>query len=201
MTERDEQWRLFWAIPLPEEVHDHIEKLQKELIRRVPGGSVRWVPVENVHITLAFLGPWDKHGIPRMVEEVTQGLEGVPPFSLNVETAGVFPNVRRPRVIWLGIGGEMDALRRLQTALARVLVGLGWRPEKRAYTPHLTIGRVRKGQSNSTLARIGNTVQRLKVEPFGHHPVREIVLYRSVLKPTGAEYTPVARVALREELH
>ncbi len=200
MTEREERWRLFWAVPLPDDVHTHIERLQRELIRRVPGGSVRWVPPGNVHVTLAFLGDWNRSDIPRMVERVTQAVKTVPTFSLQVEAPGVFPNVRRPRVIWLGIGGDMDALRQLQSVVAQALSALGWKAEKRPYTPHLTIGRVRKGQSGDVLARIGDAVQHVRTSPFGRHRVREIILYRSVLKPSGAEYTPVARVALGNEL-
>ncbi|NPA90173.1 MAG: RNA 2',3'-cyclic phosphodiesterase [Chloroflexi bacterium] len=197
MTEKEEQWRLFWAIPLPKPIHTQIEHLQKELIRQVPGGSVRWVPANNVHVTLAFLGDWYRSRIPPMVEEVTQALEGIPPFDVEIAAAGVFPNYRRPRVIWLGIGGDVDALHRVQAAVARALVMHGWKPERRGYSPHLTIGRVRRGQGNTTLAAIGQAVQRLKVDPFGRHQVREITLYRSVLKPSGAEYTPVARVTLQ----
>ncbi len=199
MTKRNgpDTWRLFWAIPLPENAHEAISALQLELARRVPRDSVRWTPAGNVHLTLVFLGNWARDRVPDLSARVEEALDGIPPFALELEALGAFPNLRRPRVIWLGVGGDLDALHRLQTAVARAMVLAGWRPEKRPFSPHLTIGRVRKGLDDATLARIGDAVRRIKVDPFAAHEVVEVILYKSDLKPGGAVYTPVARVELK----
>ncbi len=197
--EHEERWRLFWAIPLPEEIHDHIAHLQEELDQQLPDNAVRWVRPEGIHLTLVFLGNWTKRQIPELAKAVRDALDGTPPFTLEVEAAGVFPNLRRPRVLWLGVGGDRDALQRVQNAVARAMVSFGWTPEKRPFSPHLTIGRVRKGVPTDVLPRIGDVMRRLKVDPFGKHQVTEVILYRSVLKCSGAEYTPVARVRLRDK--
>lgn len=200
MTEQENAsvWRLFWAIPLPDDVHEAIARLQGELARRVPRDSVRWTPPHNVHLTLVFLGNRPRDEVAELVARVKETLAGVPPFHMELEAIGVFPNWRRPRVVWLGVGGNLDGLSRAQAAVARAMTLMGWKPEKRPFTPHLTIGRVRKGLDNTTLARLGEVVRRVKVDPFGAHHVREIVLFRSDLRPTGAVYTPVGRVILNE---
>ncbi len=200
MTERTNAsvWRLFWAIALPDDVHDAIARLQSELARRVPRDTVRWTPPHNVHLTLVFLGNRPREEVADLVARVEEVLQGVPPFHMELEAVGVFPNWRRPRIVWLGVGGNLDTLSRVQAAVARAMVLMGWKPEKRPFTPHLTIGRVRKGLGSATLAQLVDVVRRVKVEPFGAHEVREVVLFRSDLRPTGAVYTPVGRVTLGE---
>ncbi len=200
MTEQgnNTQWRLFWAIPLPEDVHEAIAHIQEELARRVPRDSVRWTPPHNVHLTLVFLGNRPRNEVTDLVAQTREALDGIPPFRMELEAVGVFPNYRRPRIVWLGVGGNTDALARVQAAVARAMVLMGWKPEKRPFTPHLTIGRVRKGLDSATLAALGDVVCRVKVDPFGAHVVREVILFRSDLRPTGAVYTPVGRVALVE---
>ncbi len=192
-------WRLFWALPLPTHLQEEIAAIQEELARKIPPNTVRWTPPHHIHLTLVFLGNWKRSQVPHLKQGVEEALLGIPPFTLEVEAAGVFPNWRRPRVIWLGVGGEIDVLRRLQAAVARAMVQAGWEPEKRPYSPHLTIGRVRKGLDDNTLARIGDVVRRLKVDPFGRHRVHQVILFRSDLRPSGAVYTPVAEVKLKEE--
>ncbi len=200
MTERTgDTWRLFWAIPLPEDVHEAIAHIQEELARRVPTNSVRWTPPHNVHLTLVFLGNRPRGEVPDLTARVREALTGIPPFHLELEAIGVFPNYRRPRIVWLGVGGNLDALARVQAAVARAMVLMGWKPEERPFTPHLTIGRVRKGLDGSTLARLGDVVRRVKVDPFGAHSVHEVILFRSDLRPTGAVYTPVGKVTLERE--
>ncbi len=199
MTEKNHtQWRLFWAIPLPEEIHTAIAHIQEELAHRVPRDSVRWTPPHNVHLTLVFLGNRPRNEVAALVERTKEALDGIPPFQMELEAVGVFPNYRRPRIVWLGVGGNTDTLVRVQAAVARAMALMGWKPEARPFTPHLTIGRVRKGLDNATLAQLGETVRRVKVDPFGLHEVREVILFRSDLRPTGAVYTPVGKVMLVE---
>ncbi len=189
-------WRLFWAIPLPGELHEAIAAIQMELARKMPLDAVRWIPPVNVHLTLTFLGNWPQGSVPRLAASVEEATRKVRPFHLRLSNLGVFPHVRHPRVIWLGVEGELNTLRKLQEAVAQAMVQHGWQPDSRPYTPHLTIGRVRKGLSRTTLSEIGRIVERTKVASFGGHQVREIILFKSDLRPSGAVYTPVSRIKL-----
>lgn len=192
-------WRLFWAVVLPPSVQAEIADLQEELARQVPPNSVRWIVPDHVHLTLVFLGNWRAEQVPTLAASVREAVQEHGPFTMNLEALGVFPNPRRPRVVWVGVGGEVPALKRTQAAVARAMVAQGWEAEKRPYSPHLTIGRVRKGLDSVTLSRLGEVVGRVKVEPFGRHQVHEVVLFKSDLRPSGAVYTPVARVSLTGE--
>jgi len=192
------RWRLFWAIPLPGELHDAIAAIQMELARKMPVDAVRWIPPVNVHLTLAFLGNWPQQSVAQMAASVEEAVKELEAFHLHLSTLGAFPNTRQPRVIWLGVEGELNTLRTLQKAVAQAMTHLGWRPENRPFTPHLTIGRVRKGLSRRTLSEIGHIVERTKVEPFGQYSVREVILFKSDLRPSGAVYTPVSRVTLSQ---
>ncbi len=198
MTEQrhESHWRLFWALPLPPQAYDAVAAIQREMARRLPVDVIRWIPPINVHLTLVFLGSWPQRNVPALVESAERAIQGMPPFRLQLSGIGAFPNPRRPRVVWLGVQGDLDALHRLQNAVARAMIDVGWRPESKPFTPHMTIGRVRKGLTNSTLAHIGTVLQRLKVEPFGAHEVDQVFLFKSDLRPSGAVYTPVIRLRL-----
>lgn len=191
-----ETWRLFWAIPVPGELYEAIAAIQLELTRRLPIDVVRWIPPINVHLTLAFLGDWPVSKVAQAAAAVAEVVEPMKPFRLRYASLGCFPSPKSPRVIWVGVTGDMDALYRLQKAVAEAMVQQGWQPDNKPFTPHLTIGRVRKGLGRTTLALIGKMVERTKVEPFGEHAVQEIYLFKSDLKPSGAVYTPVSRIRL-----
>lgn len=174
--------RSFIAVPLPESTRQALTAVSQELAAIVPQDVVRWVTPESIHLTLSFLGDT----APSTLEEVASGLDKVaansPPFTLFLDQLGCFPNQRRPRVVWVGLKGEVEALGQLKEAIDQMLLPLGWEPEARAFHPHLTLGRV-KGDSRQVRLPWGSPVVS---EPL---PVAQVDLMESQLRPEGPRYT------------
>lgn len=186
--------RAFIALELPAAVTAELTAWQTRLKKLLPSRLVRWTRPENSHLTLVFLGDGVQ---PAQVEEVKSVLDrvatAVPPFSLQLAQLDAFPKRRRPRVLWLGLDGEVDSLQRLKTQLDQQLTPLGWPPEARRYTPHLTLGRVNQPGRFSGAG--------LPWEESGEPlswPVTRLALYHSQLTPQGARYTVLHAASLRK---
>jgi 2'-5' RNA ligase len=119
-----------------------------------------------------------------------------PPFSLTVGGLGCFPNFRRPRVVWVGVDGEMDALHALHDAVEGAIAPLGYPTEKRPFNPHLTLGRVSRRASKGEAAALGRVLEGVRVGELGQIAVGGFSLMRSQLRPSGAVYTQLAYVEL-----
>ena len=158
------------------------------LRREVPRG-VRWVPEENLHLTLKFLGGVEPDFISRLVTAASAKLEGLAPFEVVLGGLGAFPNARRARVIWLGVCAGGAQLARLARKLDAAAARIGVERERRPYRTHLTLGRLRQP---APVALSG--VPCPDGLPFS---VEEVVLYESRLSSTGAQYIPLARLPLR----
>ncbi len=193
----EERIRAFVAVPLAEALHVELARLQRRLRQRIPYG-VRWVRTEGIHLTLFFLGE-----IPSaQVEPISAALKVVtrhiPPFVLEPGGLGAFPSPRRPRVLWVGIeGGEPLTL--LHAAVNEALASLGHRPDERPFHPHLTLGRLQRGLRRDEVAAIGERFQSEmgRTLPLSLSPAEEIILFRSILRPSGAEYQPLRHFQLR----
>jgi 2'-5' RNA ligase len=111
-----------------------------------------------------------------------------------VSRSGTFPSPKSPRVIWLGLSGQTEILANLVKNLEQVFAPLGFAPEKRRFTPHLTLGRVRSSQGREALSR---SLQTVSLPDFPELLVEQLVLFRSTLRPQGALYTPLRQIALR----
>ena len=151
---------------------------------------------EGIHLTLKFLG-----GIaPPMVEKVTQALEeacrGVKPFDLVLSHTGAFPNAERPRVLWVGLSGDLGSLAELQTRVESRMQRLGFPAETRRFSPHVTLGRVRDNTRTPERRRIGEAFDRIEVEDVPSWRVETVNLMQSTLMPTGAVYTALAKTPL-----
>lgn len=190
-----EQIRTFIAIELSEEVKAGLVKLQGELKRK--GEGVRWVRPGGIHLTLKFLGDIPADRIKGIAQAVRQACVGLSPFQLIFAGLGCFPNLRRPRVIWVGVEGETETLARLQRAIEGNLKALGFPPEKRGFTPHLTLGRVRRRVGSRERRSLGQLVEATAADELGEMMVEAVNVMRSDLKPTGAVYTQLASVDLR----
>lgn len=182
------QVRAFLAIPLPEEVLLRARQIQKALAAPLPG--VRWVRSEAMHLTLRFFGEVSEETLDRVGEVMLSVGRLCSPFRVEVIGAGAFPSPARPRVFWLGFGGE-EPLLALHAALEEQLAGIGIPAEKRPFSPHLTLGRARYRLPPAQAA----------LEPYqnlhcGTVPVDRIVLYESRLQPTGAVYLPLKTAVL-----
>ena len=169
-------------------------ELQAQL--RQHTNAVRWSDPAGTHLTLKFLGSVPISRVDAIIAGLRSAAGPLVGFQLQTETLGVFPNPRRPRVIWLGVGGELPALHQLKSFVEREIAPLGFPAEERAFSPHLTLGRSPKDPSPAALAAMRHAVEQTKVpRTVGWH-VAEVVLMRSELLPGGARYTPVEHVRL-----
>jgi RNA 2',3'-cyclic 3'-phosphodiesterase len=177
--------RCFLAIDLPESLRPGLALVQGEL--KESHADVRWVPPGNIHITLKFFGNVTDAEVPAIINASREVAAEQAPLTLKVTGAGAFPNTRSPRVVWLGLGGDLVPLSQFFYRLEKALAALDYPPEGRAFNPHLTLGRVRSPEGRAQLSR---ALEKLVVDwpPFA---VQEIILYQSVLSPKGSTYTPL----------
>lgn len=188
--------RAFVAIPLPDEVHAALDGLQRRLRRTCPERAVRWVPTRNIHLTTHFLGDIDPARIVPLEEALSVVARNVPPFTVLAEGAGAFPNLRRPRVVWVGVTDASQWLSLLHQVLSESLEQLGFPRETRPFSPHLTLGRIRRQTSPTEARAVGEAVAAAQIGPLGTVPVESLVLFKSTLKPTGAAYSRLATLRL-----
>jgi RNA 2',3'-cyclic 3'-phosphodiesterase len=187
--------RLFVALDPPDPVRRRLAAIQAEL--RKAGGrhadEVRWAAPEGIHLTLQFLGAVPEERLPALRDAVAAAAAASRPLALEVKGAGGFPSARRPRVVWAGVEGDRDALAGLAADLGRRLAPLGFAPEERPFSPHLTLGRARDGRGAPGLG--GALVQAAASDSV---PWRAdaLVLVRSHLSPAGARYEALHRFAL-----
>ena len=189
----DETQRLFIAIELSLEVRQWLETSRSVLEPGMPSGAVRWVNPEGIHLTLKFLGEIPFGQIDAVRGAMDRSTEGVKPFSLTVEGVGCFPNTTRPRVVWAGVRSE-PLLLDLQQRLEDNLSAAGFDRERRAFSPHLTLGRVKDGVSEIQLRKIGSAVEGMRTETTAAMKVDGLCLFRSVLRSNGPEYSVLYRV-------
>ncbi|MBA7658640.1 RNA 2',3'-cyclic phosphodiesterase [subsurface metagenome] len=159
--------------------------------------SAKWVDPYSIHLTLKFLGniAVDRiSAITRAMEEATRELS---PFQLKVTGLGVFPNLKRVQVAWVGIGGEVDKLSQLQQRIESNLVPLGFTAESRRFTPHLTLARLRDRASPDERQRFGQLIASTKFEAVYTIKVDSLNLMRSQLTREGAIYSRLSSVGLR----
>jgi 2'-5' RNA ligase len=188
--------RSFIAIELPEAVKTGLQQLQAQLT--LPQYSfVKCVAPEGMHLTLKFLGNISANKVTDITGAMEQASQGVSPFQLQITEVGAFPNLKRPRVLWVGIKGEVDKLVSWQQRLDNGLVPLGFAKEARPFTPHLTLARLRDNCSPVDSLHLGETVANAQVKVNYKFTVTSLNLMRSQLLPTGAVYSRLAEVKLK----
>jgi 2'-5' RNA ligase len=184
--------RTFIAIDLGKTVRERLIVLQETLARSAP--DVKWVEPENLHVTMLFLGEVDDRAVLDVCRAVTRSCQPVKRFSLSVEGLGCFGNPRRPRTIWVGVGEGAAELTALHGVLETTLLDLGcYRREERAFTPHITLGRVRQDGSGGDLAP---TLQQKADWQAGTVAVSEVLVMSSELTPKGPIYSILSRAPL-----
>ncbi|HEX6293103.1 MAG TPA: RNA 2',3'-cyclic phosphodiesterase [Herpetosiphonaceae bacterium] len=190
----DHHLRLFIAIDLPHDVKQLLHDLQAQLRRQTQ--AVRWSDPQGTHLTLKFLGGTRAALVPAIIEELERAAAGHRPFTLRTDALGLFPNPKRPRVVWLGVTGDLAALEQVQADVERRIAPLGFPTEQRRFSPHLTLGRSPKDPTPDALASMSRAVAQTSVLQKIAFAVDQIVLMRSELRPEGARYTPVAHARL-----
>ena len=191
-----ERVRCFIAIGLTDEIKAGLERLQAQL---KSGGqtSIKWVDPYSIHLTLKFLGSVDGDKISPITAAMAEAVQGVTPFRLEVKGLGVFPSLRRVQVVWVGVGGEVDKLAYLQQRLESSLAGLGFAPENRRFTAHLTLARVRDRASSGEREGLGELITSTKFETAYSFPVEAVSLMKSQLTSEGAIYSRISAAVLK----
>jgi 2'-5' RNA ligase len=183
--------RCFLAIDLPDSLRPQLALVQGELKRS--DADVRWVAVGNIHLTLKFFGNLPDAEVDPIAAAAREVAAQQGPFELQVTAAGAFPGVRSPRVVWLGLGGDLVPLARMYHQLEKAFASLGHLPEGRPFNPHLTLGRVKSPANRHRLTKLLETLAPLNWPPF---QVNEIILFKSTLTPKGSIYTPLKVIPL-----
>jgi 2'-5' RNA ligase len=183
--------RAFLAIDLPDSLRPQLALVQGELKRSE--ADVRWVPVGNIHLTLKFFGHLPEAEVDPLAQAAREVAQHQAPFQLQVTEAGAFPSPKSPRVIWLGIGGDVIPLAQMYHRLEKAFAALGHLPEGRAFNPHLTLGRVKSPAGRHKLAQM---LERMPPLDGPRFKVSEIILFKSTLTPQGSIYTPLKVIPL-----
>lgn len=190
-TEKLDTIRAFVAFELPDSVVASVRELQHGL--KALKFKVRWVRTQQLHLTLKFLGDIGTERVDSIHRALALAVEGLTPLSLAARGLGAFPGIRRARVLWLGITGDVEGLLQLQRMIDLNLAAIGFAPEQRPFKAHLTLGRAKGDIDARKLLEAVQKYQDYRSEPF---EVKRIELIRSDLKPEGPEYTRLATVAL-----
>ena len=182
--------RTFIAVELPQNLKDKIDKLQQPL--KKTDAYVSWVKPGNVHATLKFLGEIPEERLDDIHQGVKNAVQGMAKFTLNLKGLGTFPDMRRPRVIWIGVDKGKDNLAQMNERIEEELYKLNFPKEERKFSPHLTIGRVKSPKNIQELMEL---VKKTDFETEDAE-IKEVVIMKSKLLPTGAEYTPMRKISL-----
>jgi 2'-5' RNA ligase len=186
-----ETYRAFVAIDLPESVRSTLGKVQEAL--KTYGFRVKWVRPQSIHLTLKFLGNINAARTDAVFNAMLQAASGCGALDLIPVGIGVFPHARRPRVIWVGIDGQLDRLKRLQNSLDSHLADLGFPAESRPFKGHLTLGRVKGKIPAGRMREALEKHEKVEAEGF---EANHMILFKSELQPTGAVYTQIKQVPL-----
>jgi RNA 2',3'-cyclic 3'-phosphodiesterase len=179
--------RVFIAIEIPLEIKKAIV-VKIANMHNGTGHAVRWVPTENIHLTLKFLGETSLANVELLSQALQAECDQHAPFAITVSGLGCFPNSHHPRIIWIGLNipPELNRLQhRLETATAR----MGYAIEDKPFSPHLTIGRIREQATSAELNNIHSALEKLHVGSLGTFTVQAVHLFKSDLKPAGPVYT------------
>jgi 2'-5' RNA ligase len=179
--------RAFIAIEMSAEIRRGLDHVTAELKQRLKDVPIRWVPVENIHLTLKFLGDVSVSNIEMLKKILAGEAARHTGFEISVGELGAFPSTHRPRVIWVKVEAP-PALAYLQAGIENETARLGYPREERSFSPHLTLGRVARNAGPADIRRIGDALEAYKVGFLGAAPVRMVNLYRSDLGPGGAVY-------------
>jgi len=183
--------RSFLAIELPKSILRKIEEVQGDL--RLTHADVRWVNYEKIHLTLKFFGNIEESRIDPIFKSIEEPIRSTLPFSLKVRGVGAFPNLKNPRVIWMGLVEGREVLISFQKQIEIQLEKIGFQPEDRPFHPHLTLGRMKSSRGKEELVR---RMEKHKEEEFGDFQVERMVLFKSDLKPSGPVYTLLKEMKL-----
>jgi len=184
--------RTFVAVEMDNAVRTAASRLIRALA--ASQADVKWIEPQNLHLTLKFLGEVPLEEVHAVCKSVERAVGGMEPFRLELLGVGAFPNIRRPRTLWLGAGEGQVEMAALQQSIEHGLKKLGYRPESRKFKTHLTLGRVRR--AGPGLARLSELLAEHASFPAGASPVEEVTVFASELTPEGPVYSPLSHASL-----
>lgn len=181
--------RAFLALDPPPDVLRSIADIQAALKKDIHG-ALSWVRPEGIHLTLKFFGAIAESDVDTIAAVVAGQTAGIRPLHLEAKGLGVFPGLLRPRVLWIGIGGETARLTALQKAIDQGLAASGFPREERPFRAHLTLARIKSPQG---LAGLGGALGGKDIQDAGAFTATGLTLFKSELTPKGAVYTTLRR--------
>lgn len=188
--------RAFIAVELPLEIRQTVCAATSTLRNEI-GALVRWIPIENMHLTLKFLGDVSPSNVELLSQMLRAEMDLFNCFDLRLNGLGSFPNLKRPRVLYIGIQAPA-ALEALQRGIESASSRLGYGSEERGFSPHLTIGRVKQNVTAVEQQAIRHVLENTKIDSLGTARVNSVELFKSDLKPTGSVYTRLYSASLRK---
>ena len=183
--------RSFLAIELPKLILKKIEEVQRDL--RSTRADVRWVNPEKIHLTLKFFGNIEESRIDPIFKSIEEPIRNTPPYSIEVKGVGAFPQLRNPRVIWVGLVNGKEILTSFQKQIETQLEKIGFQTENRPFHPHLTLGRMKSSRGREEMV---GRMEKHREEEFGDFKVERVILFKSDLKPSGPVYTLLREMKL-----
>lgn len=203
--------RTFIAIDLPTPILDALAATQQQMqayfVAQNRGSALRWSPIRNLHLTLRFLGDTTPAQREQAAQQLAALAAAVAPFALHADLTsngiGGFPNLRQPRVLWVGLGGALEKLADLQAQVEAVVQAAGFAPEEKGFSPHLTLARAARDVDRRTLQHMGQLAGEFAqstlasvIEPDWGFAVDHLTFYRSELRSGGSHYTVLAEFPL-----
>jgi 2'-5' RNA ligase len=188
--------RAFIAIELSESIRTSIRHFQQQLQSTLSHAPIRWVPVQNIHLTLKFLGDIHTEKIQPLIQVLQQVTVRFPVFDFEVGELGCFPSCKRPRVLWLGVQQADSLLIKLQNRIDEKLSLMDFEPERRSFHPHLTLGRIKKSVRPDQLKSLAHQLENTERYAGSVGSVVQVHLIQSNLLPSGAEYTQLGSAPL-----
>ena len=196
MADMTEPIRTFIAIELTDALHRALADAQAQFKRDHAAQFVRWVAPDNIHVTLKFLGDVDANRMPTLQRALADACVGSAPFTLTIGGAGAFPNPRHPNVVWIGARGQIEIAARLAQKIDDACVALGFPREERLFSPHLTLGRVKRDALPRERQLVGALIEHAQIGDLGELRVERVSVMKSELKPKGSVYTKLAEIPL-----
>jgi len=187
--------RTFIAIELPEEIKDSLKTLQDKL--KESKADVKWVQPQNIHITLKFLGEIEERKLEKIIQIMEESVKDKGEFQVGLSSLGAFPKITSARIIWIGITRGDAGIKEIAKTLEKKLEKTGIPAEGRAFSSHITIGRVRSGLNRDTLAKNLNQFQDAFQEKELKLLVSKITLFKSTLTPKGPVYEALKEINLK----
>lgn len=179
--------RAFIAVPLPAHVTEALGRLQAQL--KNFGIRMKYIDPENIHLTLKFLGDIRAVDAGAIGQKLTEAAAGFSPIELSAKGLGVFPGIRKPRVLWAGVAGQTEILERLQQIVEEAMAGLGFEKENRRFAGHLTLGRFKGGADSLLLA---DAIRKYGDFESGPFIIKSLELFESTLTPKGPVYAKLS---------